>query len=159
MARRQATGFSLSVSRAREHGLSPSFLVPVRSFVRSLSCSRVVLSPSFSLRSVMRRELSSTLLHVLSRFLPLSPCLSFSPFGPLPHKHRRHTGSYTPLVASALTLCVPEDAAEDPPHANLARIQRQTPLVSILILLVSSNDRTFQNFPLARLLAPSSCLL
>lgn len=54
MARRQATGFSLSVSRAREYEslplLPPSFLVPVSSLARShvRSTARRPLSPSLS---------------------------------------------------------------------------------------------------------------
>jgi len=95
MARRQATGFSFSVSRARERALFPSFLVPVRSFVRSF------------VRSLARS---------LARAPPLRRSLSLT-FGLPPSQ------TPVPMPLLALTPRVPEDTARS--SANLAsRMQR-----------------------------------
>lgn len=127
MARRQATGFSLSVSRAREYGslplLPPSFLVPVSSLARTFARPHgAVFSLSFShslvrsfvgsfaapLRSASR-GLSSTLPRTLLArpFSPRSRPLSPSCFPRPPYTSPvRRTGS----SAASLSLAHPPRA-------------------------------------------------
>lgn len=138
MARRQATGFSLSVSRAREYGslplLPPSFLVPVSSLARTFARPhRAVFSLSFSrslIRSFVRSPLHSAPLvagspppsrarYSLVRSPPvLAPYPPPAPPDPRTH-HRYDAPVPPPRVSRSLTLRVPEDAAEDPPPSPL----------------------------------------
>lgn len=119
MARRQATGFSLSVSRARHCALFPSSctrpLLPAGSLRLARSHARASRSFSFStsLCSATRRGLSSTLPRTLcARSLVRSPSPALHTQRAYTHIVKR-TGSY--VASLSLTLRVPKDAAKDPP--------------------------------------------